>query len=306
MLIREICELKHEYYRRTGNRLHILNPKSFNEKLQWLKLFYKDYKIVICSDKLWVKKYLSKKGYSENIPKTLSVYNDADEISLDNLPSECVIKTSHGSGSVIMYNAHDAEYIFNIRKKLRNWLKKPYMECTKEWQYNIVKPRIFAESCLKNEMEERLVDYKYMCFNGKCELIFLVLNRERKRDMYVDFYDTEWNKLPFSRAYNCSNKVFSKPKQFEKMKMIAEDLAKEFPFLRVDFYIVEDKVYIGELTFFPGSGWELFDPSSYDYYYGKMLKLPDIFQCIQKYKQLKRFLKQIKNNKWEGLELWEL
>ncbi len=307
MILKDIVELKSEYYKRTGKKLNLIRPKTFNEKLQWLKLFYKDYRMVICSDKLLAKKYLKYHGWGMYLPKTILVCDEIKMLNEESLPNECIIKTTHGSGNVMKYDADNSDMNFNKIKRMFNiWINQPYWNCMKEWAYNVVKPRIFVEEYLQDSKLVSLVDYKFMCFNGKCKLIFLVLNREKEEKMFVDFYDTNWNKLPFKRKYHSSKKVIQKPQQFEKMIEIAETISKDFPFLRVDFYIVNNKLYIGELTFFPGSGWEVFEPEYYDNVYGDLLKLPNIMQCISKYIQYIIFYRKIKQGEFHGLELWNL
>lgn len=305
MIIKDIIELKKEYYNRTGCKLHLLCPKSFNEKMQWLKLFYKNYQLVICSDKILAKKYLKKQGLGEYIPKTILTCDDAKKINEDLLPEKCMIKTTHGSGTVYKYEKCEQRKFIRIQNEMNRCLKIPYWDCTKEWIYNVIKPRLLIEEYLEDGNNEYLTDYKFMCFNGKCELIFLVTERQNKEGMFVDFYDAQWNKLPFKRMYNTSDKYAAKPLHFDKMMQIAEKLSKNFPFLRVDFYIVDNKLFIGELTFFPGSGWEVFDPVDYDYYYGKLLKLPGYMECIKKYIEFLIFKKHIREGKIAGITLWE-
>lgn len=283
-------DLKEKYKLHTGKKLNINNPQSYNEKMQWLKINYRNYRCVLCADKELVKKYLRKKGYSKYIPKTLAVFQKVEDIDYNLLPKKFVLKTTHGSGFVVL--CEDKEYfdIQEANKKLESWLKFKYGRYNYEWFYDVLKPRIIVEEFLEDSTEKRLVDYKVMCFNGKCKLIFTVSERERKHKMYVDFYDEKWNRMDFTRLYRRSENGISKPALLHEMIEVSENISKEFPFLRVDFFVIRDKLYIGELTFIPGSGWEPFRPDKWDYIYGKDLILPSKKECRQQKRDYIRFL----------------
>lgn len=281
--------------------IDLKNVHTFNEKMQWMKLYYIDYRMVLCADKLHVKKYLAERGLKKYVPRTIAVYHSAEEIDYDNLPEKFVIKTTHGSGFIIVCTDKADLNREEANKQLEEWLNIKYGEGTNnEWFYDVLKPRIFVEEYLEDAEGIRLIDYKLLCFNGKCKLIFTVKNRESKKNMYVDFYDREWNKLPFGRLYRTSEDGVKKPEALEQMIEVAESLAKEFPFVRVDFFLCNGRLYIGELTFIPGSGLEAFEPSQYDAVYGAELELPDKNEIGRKKAEYRRFrrLCKAKNVLW--------
>lgn len=296
--------LKKMYRQRTGMQLNFKKCSSFNEKVQWLKVHYFDYKMVLASDKILAKRYLKERGLGEYVPKLLESYDSTNEINFEKLPDKFVIKTTNGSGSVIVCeNKKNLDYEL-VKEELNSWMHQKYGFYTKEWFYDIVRPRILVEEYI-DYVGQELYDYKLICFNGKMKLAFVVMNRKSKEGMYVDFYDRDWNKLEFSRKYSISNCMLPRPKEWEDMLRIAEYLGNEFPLVRVDFYIGRDQLYIGELTFCPGSGWEVFEPIEYDYVYGKELSLPGKKVCQEKKKELKKFIQELKSKQYQGIEYWD-
>lgn len=292
------------YYQHIGKHMKIDAAQSFNEKLQWLKYYYRDYRMPICADKYYAKEYISSKGLGQYVPKLYGVYEKAEEIDYDKLPDKFVLKTSHGSGFVIVCTDKAQLNISDVQTKLNEWLNVTYSQWTWEWHYNIFKPCIFAEEYIESDRTDGdLLDYKIICMNGKCCLSFVIMNRKLHKNMTVDFYDNGFNKLPFERLYKKSDIVLDKPDEWEKMIEIAEKLSKDFPLCRVDFFIGKKQLYIGELTFFPGSGWEVFEPDKYDYIYGDMLKLPSKDECRRKKAEYKKFLKKFKSGKYTDKEL---
>ena len=286
--------IRKQYRRRMGRSIRFFHIISFNEKMQWLKLYYRNYRMVLCADKLLAKKYLSKRGYGDRVPKTLAVYKSPRAIRLEDLPDQFVLKTTHGSGYVVICKDKKNFDLYKAQKKLDEWMQFRYGSVTQEWFYDVLKPRIFAEEFLPGLDDRQLPDYKFMCFNGKCKLIFTVSERELHHHMKVDFYDAEWNHLPIRRMYPNTKDGLPKPECFDEMIRIAENLATEFPFVRVDFYQVNGTVHIGELTFFPGSGWEPFDNYEDDVFYGNCLKLPSLKERVQKAREYCAWLKKVK------------
>ncbi len=155
-------------------------------------------------------------------------------------------------------------------------LRKNYYYHSREWPYKNIEPRIICEEYMVDESGTELKDYKIMCFNGKAKCLFICLNRDSKKGLNVDFYDMEWNPMPFERHYPSSGTIIPKPKSFDKMVELAEKLSEDIPFVRVDFYDINGKLYFGELTFYPGAGFEEFTPESYDYKLGSWIELPNI------------------------------
>jgi hypothetical protein len=255
--------------------LDLKNPQTFNEKIQWLKLYDRNPEYIKMVDKVLVKDYVAKIIGAEYIIPTIKVYQDVNDIIWENLPNQFVLKCTHDSGSTIICR-DKKKFDFNTAKKNLNlFLDRNYYEVWREWPYKNINPRILAEEYLHDENEKEIIDYKLMCFNGVVNCSFVCLNRRKKEGLNVDIYDRDWNKMPFERHYHPnSNKFLKKPVNYEKMIQFAEKLSKTISFLRVDFYEIKQKLYFGELTLYPGSGFEEFIPEEWDYILGKWLKLP--------------------------------
>lgn len=265
--------LKIFYKKKIGKKLNLKNPQTFNEKMQWLKLNDRKEIYTTMVDKYDVKKYVANIIGEEYIIPTIGVYDNFDNINFDELPNKFVIKCTHDSGGVAVCKDKSTFNIEIARKKINDCLKKNFYYLGREWPYKNVKPRIIIEKFLDDEKNEDLIDYKIMCFNGKAQCSFLCLNRRSKEGLNVDFYDLNWNKMPFERHYKQSNIVMEKPENYDLMIELAEKLAKNIPFVRVDFYDIKGKVYFGELTFYPGSGMEEFNPEEWDKKLGDLLVL---------------------------------
>ncbi len=257
-----------------GRKLDLTSPKTYNEKLQWLKLYNRDPLYTRLVDKYDVKAYVSGIIGEEYIIPSYGIYENFDEIDFAVLPEKFVLKCTHDSGSVVFCTKKQALDITKTKEKLEKRLKNNPFWDSREWPYKNVKPRIICEKLLEKADGTEIVDYKFMCFNGEPKCIFICSNR-RNGKLCVDFYDMEWNHLPFERHYPNSRTEQRKPVEFELMCTLARKLSKGMPHVRVDFYEVDGKVYFGELTFFPGSGVEEFTPEKYDYIIGEWLVLPE-------------------------------
>lgn len=268
--------LKILYKFNINKELNLENPQTFNEKLQWLKLNDRKDIYTTMVDKYEVKKYVSDIIGEEYVIPTLGVYDNFNEIDFEKLPDKFVMKCTHDSGGVVICKDKKELDIKKAKKKINKSLKNNYYYSGREWPYKNVKPRIIIEELLEDESNEDLIDYKFMCFNGKVKCSFVCLNRRSEFGLNVDFYDLEWNKMPFERHYPNSDITLNRPENYERMIQLAEKLAKNIPFVRVDFYNVKGKIYFGELTFYPGSGFEEFTPYEWDKKLGNMLILPKI------------------------------
>ena len=256
-----------------GRRLDLENPQGFNEKLQWLKLYDHNPKYSIMVDKAAVKDYVSKLIGSEYIIPTYGIWDSFDQINFDTLPNKFVLKCTHDSGSVCICKDKKTFDFGKARRKLNKGLKNNLYYWGREWPYKNVKPRIIAEELLDDGNNE-LIDYKYMCFNGKVRCMFTVTNRFSKNGMHVTFYDTDWNIMPFTRHYERDKVAIKKPVNYDKMVELAEILSKELIFARIDFYEVKGKIYFGEITLCPGNGIEEFRPYEWDNNLGSWINLP--------------------------------
>lgn len=267
--------LKKRFKIEMGKNLDLKNPATFNEKLQWLKLNDRIPKYTTMVDKYEVRKLISEKIGEEYLIPLVGAWNKPDEIEFDKLPNQFVLKCNHNSG-LGMTICKDKSNL-NIRKvknNLKKGLNQDYYLTSREWPYKNVNRKIICEEYLEDkESPSDLKDYKLMCFDGKVMCTFVCTDRANNKGLKVTFFDNNWNVLPFERKYPKSAEPIVKPKNFEKMIELAEILSKGIPFVRVDFYEVNDKIYFGELTLYPGSGFERFSPESADYMIGDLIRL---------------------------------
>jgi hypothetical protein len=252
------------------------NPKMFSEKLQWLKLYDRKPEYTIMVDKYAVKEYVAKIIGEEYIIPTLGVWDRPEDIDWDSLPDKFVLKTTHGgggSGVVICKDKATFDKIDAI-KKLKKSSSKCIYKLLREWPYKNVSRRIIAEQYLEQGENNSLNDYKFFCFNGKVK--FFKIDFDRFTEHRANYYSLDGKLLEFGeKAYPIRFDVeIDLPKSFDRMILIAEKLSVGLQFLRVDFYDVNNKIYFGELTFYPSSGIKEFTSIEWDKKLGYMLKLP--------------------------------
>lgn len=258
-------------------KLNLQNPKTFSEKLQWLKLYSRKKNYTLMVDKVKAKEYVASILGEEYIIPTLGVWDDPDKIDFNALPDKFVLKCNHNSGTG-MYICKDKS-LMNIEKvkaELRKGLKENYFLTNREWPYKDVPRRILAEKYIEPDViTNDLPDYKFFCFDGEVKAMFIAKDRN-KGEHYVkfDFFDADFNHLPFTNGHPNAEQQPEKPKKFEEMKVLAAKLSKGIPHVRIDFYEVNGKIYFGEMTFFHWSGMMPFEPEEWDYKFGKWLKLP--------------------------------
>lgn len=266
--------LKMIYRGTIGKRLDLKNPKTFNEKLQWLKLYNRKPEYTMMVDKYAVREYIKKKLGEEYLIPLLGVWDSSDDIDFDKLPNQFVLKCNHNSGLGMCICKDKSKLdIDKVKKELKKGLEEDYYLTSREWPYKDVPRKIIAEKYMEEKPNTELNDYKLMCFNGKVRCSFVCSERFSDDGLRVTFFDKDWNVMPFERHYPKSVNAIEKPKTYEKMVEFAEILSKDIPFVRVDFYEISGKLYFGELTFFPGSGYEEFEPEEWDYKLGKMIDL---------------------------------
>ena len=268
--------LKIKYRLIMKKKLDLEKPQTYNEKLQWLKLNDRKNGYTKMVDKYEAKKYVASVIGEQYISPTLGVWEKFKDINFEILPKQFVLKPTHTSGDVFICKDKNNIDYKKLKKKVNKWLKRKYYFLHREWPYKNVKPRIIAETYIENKEEIGLKDYKFMCFNGKVKCSFVCTNRNSKQGLSVDFFDLNWKKMPFTRHYPNSGEHINKPINYNQMLQLAEKLAKNIPFVRVDFYEVNRKIYFGELTFYPGAGFEEFSPEKYDRVLGEWLDLPEI------------------------------
>ena len=268
----DIIYLKLKFKLRLGRKLDLKNPKTFNEKLQWLKLYYRKPEFTMMVDKYEVRKYIKEKIGEEYLIPLLGVYESYEDIDFNKLPNRFVLKPTHTSGNVFICKDKLAIDHLELKKEINYWLDREYYWIHREWPYKNVKPRIICEKYMVDESGIGLKDYKYFCFNGEPKAMFVAT--DRGIDTRFNFYDMQFNHLPFTQHYKNSTKKINKPAGFDEMVILAKTLSKEIPHVRVDFYDINGKIYFGELTFYHLGGFEKFEPAKYDQVFGSWLELP--------------------------------
>ena len=264
------------YYRIVLHKnLDLKKPKTFNEKIQWMKLYYypKNKLIVHCADKYAVRKYIKAKGYGDRLVPLLGVWDRAEDIDWDKLPDKFVLKCNHGCAyNIVVSNKKKLERALTVQR-LNEWLKEDFGAFNIELHYSAIRHhRITCEEFLG----DNITDYKFFCFNGKPHCIYVSTDLIHDRQAQIGFFYLDGKKMPLHRDdYTDISKV-TLPPFFDEMKRAAEVLCKDFPFVRVDFFIANDTWYFAELTFTPSAGMMPFNPETYDLEWGKKIDLSNI------------------------------
>lgn len=266
--------LKLIYRLKMGKPLDLKNPKTFNEKLQWMKLFDRRPEYTTMVDKYAVRDYVAQKIGREYLIPLLGVWDNTEDIDFSALPDKFVMKCNHNSGfGMIICTDKSSLNIADAKKQIKEGLLENYYLLWREWPYKNVKRKIICESFMENQKNHELLDYKIHCFHGKPEFILVCSGRFSESGLHESFYSTKWEKLDLKRpAIPCSDNI-DKPAQLDEMLVLAEKLSAGCPFIRTDFYVVNGKVYFGEITLFPASGLAHFEPASRDKQFGDLLFL---------------------------------
>ncbi len=270
---------KFEYY--MGYKLNLKCPKTFNEKLQWVKLFYYNELYEKCSDKVEVRDYVKEKHLENILTKLYGVYNSLDEINFDELPQKFMIKTTHSSGGGYVVKDKNEIDFDKMSQIINQSLATNLYPENYEWQYKNLKPRIMVEELIETDKPD-LIDYKFFCFNGKVKYIYVSIGTTTIDEFAIDFYDENWNYLNVKREHHKNFGKIEKPEKFEEMKKVVEKLSEDFTHVRVDLYNENDRIYFGELTFTTGSGYGKFEPESFDTELGKYFDLEKLKLTNQK------------------------
>lgn len=269
----------YEYY--MGSKLNLTNPQGFNEKIQWLKVFYKPDILTKLVDKLAVRSYVIEKIGESYLNVLIQVANTSKDIDFKKLPQQFVIKGTHGCNFNLIVK--DKTKVNKIKSKIlfKKWLSKnQYYRGGLEWAYKNVPPKLIVEKFMIDQDHDVLLDYKFYCFSGKPTFVQIDIGRGKVHHRY--FYDMEWIKQPFVKGdFKMTTDELQKPMNFGKMITIAEKLADNFPFVRVDLYNLSGKIIFGEMTFYPGDGRQPFNPIKYEKEIGKLLQLPKIGKYAQ-------------------------
>ncbi len=264
--------LRMQYRLMTGKKLNLKNPQTFNEKLQWLKLYDRKTEYTVMVDKYLAKKYVADKIGEQYIIPTLGVWNKFEEIDFAKLPNQFVLKCTHDSGGLVICKDKSKFDVKVAKKKILCSLKRDYYLVGREWPYKNVPRRIIAEKFMEDESGKDLNDYKIFCFDGQPKLI--QVDYDRFANHRRNYYDIEWNYVTIENHYPSDpSHIIRKPIVIDKMIELAKQLSAGIPHVRVDFYIIGESIYFGELTFYHASGFEDFFPSKWNYELGSCIKL---------------------------------
>ena len=269
------CQLN----KNTGYTVNWDNPQTFNEKIHWLKLFYKNPKIQLCADKYRAYDYVEPRvGALCKQVERIGVYDSPEDIDFSSLPNQFVLKVNWGSSQNIICTDKERLDIEKAKQQLYFWMR-PQMNqyfSSFEWGYKDIIPKIICEKYIQ-ELEKSPYIYKIMCFNGKPGIIQFVID-DKKENETINYYDTNWNLLPFRQNFPNNPNHFEKPQNLEKLLEIAEILSKDFPFVRVDLFDINSVVLFSEMTFYSDAGIAKFTPSEWDIKLGQMIQLPEKWQ----------------------------
>lgn len=259
-----------QYMIKLGRKPDLKNPKRFTEKLQWYKLYYRDPLMTQASDKYAVRKYVESKGLSHILNKLFKVYNSVEEMDIEELPEKFVVKTTNGSGTNYFCKDKMQFPVDEVKSSLSQWIDRDIYASGREWSYKNIQPKIIVEELLEtnDNMFEGINDYKFLCFNGQPKYVVVDVDRHVKHKRNI--YDIEWNLIDVSTDHPNFQKPMEKPKGLDEMLNIAKVLSEDFPFVRVDLYWVNKKVYFGELTFYPWTGYVQFSPDEFDFILGEL------------------------------------
>lgn len=274
----EAMYLRARFRLEMGYPLNLKNPKTFSEKIQWLKLYNRRPEYTMMVDKYAVKDYVAQKIGTEYVVPTLGVWDAPEKIEWNKLPDCFVLKTTHGGGGGGVVICRDKAKLDKqkVIEKLKASLMQDISYYSCEWPYKNVPRKILAEKYLGVQSEiNELRDYKFFCFNGMVQ--FLKVDIGRFKDHHANYYDKEFNLLPFGEVFYMPDRkeIIEKPKGLKTMISLAERLSDGIPFLRVDLYNLDGRIFFGETTFFPASGFENFEPMEWDKIIGDMLELPN-------------------------------
>lgn len=264
--------LKCLYRALIGKKMNVSDPKTYNEKLQWIKINDRNPLYTKLVDKYEVREYISKIIGSEYLIPLLGVWDSFEDIDFNRLPEKFVLKCTHDSGGLVICNDKKQLDLQKAKIKINKSLKRNYFYWTREWPYKNVKPRIICEKYMVDDSGIELRDYKFMCFNGEPKIVQYHTGRFTEHKQF--HYDINGNLLPFNNlGYTNDGAPDLDMNIVNKMIPLAKKLAKGLIQVRIDFYFINNKVYFGEITFFDGAGFEKIEPEEYDYLLGSWIDL---------------------------------
>lgn len=262
-----------KYRKRTGLNLNLRSPKTYTEKLQWLKLYDRRPLYTTLVDKFAVKKYVAEKLGEEYIIPLIGVWDDVNDIDFDTLPDQFVMKCTHDSGGLEICKDKSTFNFDEAKKRIDKILKQNFYWVSREWPYKNVPPRVIIEKYMQDSETGELRDYKFFTFNGIPKVMYIATGRGTG-ETYGDFFDMDFNHLDMEIDHKAAPVTPAKPHNFEQMKKAAQKLAEGIPQVRVDFYEIDGQVYFGEMTFFHCGGFERFHPDHLDEIWGAWIELP--------------------------------
>lgn len=269
--------IRMKYRAAMDKKLNLKAPKTFNEKLQWLKLYDRNPLYTTLVDKQAVKEYVADKIGEKYVIPTLGIWEHFDDIDFDMLPNQFVLKCTHDSGGLVIVTDKAKLDRAAAKKKIEDALTADFYKTGREWPYKNVPPRIIAEQYMMDEDLGELKDYKFFCFNGVPKYLFIASDRGMGQNtVKFDYFDIDFNRLPMRQAAHPNSTYdIKKPKKYDEMVKIAAELSKSIPQVRIDLYEVNGQVYFGEYTFFHHGGMVPFIPEEYDYIWGEQITLPN-------------------------------
>lgn len=274
-LLPDTVFLKKCYFYKMGKHLDLDNPKTFNEKLQWLKHYDRKDEYTMMVDKYEVKSYIASRIGSEYVIPTIGVWENFDDIDFDLLPDQFVMKCTHDSNGLVICRDKATLNKKAAKKKITKALRSNYYRIFHEWPYKNVKPRIIVENYMEDKASSSLVDYKFFCFNGEPRFLYVSHGLEDHETASISFLNMDWTFAPYERSdYRTFESLPRKPQKYDEMVLIAKKLSSGIPFLRVDLYEINGEIYFSELTFSPCGGFVPFKDMRHDLEIGEMLSLP--------------------------------
>lgn len=266
--------LRLQYRIKCGRPLNLKDPKRYTEKIQWYKLFYRDPVMQQCADKYQVRKYVEEHGLGHILNELYDVFETPEDIRLDHLPEQFVLKLSNGSGTNLLCRNKSELNLPEVQQKFRDYLVQSGSSAGREWVYKSDSKVIVAEKLLEDPLRpgQDLRDYKILCFNGQPEYIICVDGRYTDHYCHV-VYDPQWNKQDVIIGQSSNSADYQKPDTLEEMLEIARTLSKDFPAVRIDLYDIGGQIIFGEMTYFPWSGYMHFQPDEFDYVLGEKFVL---------------------------------
>lgn len=266
--------LRIQYWIKFKRKLDLKNPKRFTEKIQAYKLFYKNEKMVRCSDKYLVREYIKEKGLEGILNELYCVFDSPEQIDLSVLPDKFVLKVSNGSGTNLICRDKSKLDLNKVKNDFKKYYTKIKANTGREWPYMKSKSVIVAEKLLEDSSKENIppTDYKIFCYNGKPEYVICISDRYTDKVNHL-VYDTNWNKQHVISEGAYLDADEPRPENLDEMLRVASILSEEFPFARIDLYSVENKIIFGEITFYPWSGYMEFEPEEFDFVLGEKFNL---------------------------------